>query len=250
VTAHPAAPRAQDPAVLALADGAIPVCTWLILPYDSRSFPFAALLSRDVFGVGRLEELHEYVRRRKRALGCDDALAMQDNLTLRRLIQDLDDDSPFYRLYRHFMLKVLAPVAGRPLSYSNHPKMRVHLPGTPSVSSFHADVPVTGRIDQLNFWIPFTDVQDTATLWLESCYGRGDYAPVPVRYGEVLIFDGGYLSHGTVSNQTQTTRVSLDMRFCLKGAATRLEGVDLMNILAARLGTGHQPRRNGDRRLR
>jgi ectoine hydroxylase-related dioxygenase (phytanoyl-CoA dioxygenase family) len=71
-----------------------------------------------------------------------------------------------------------------------------------------------------------------------------------VRYGEVLIFDGGYLSHGTVSNQTQTTRVSLDMRFCLKGAATRLEGVDLMNILAARLGTGHQPRRNGDRRLR
>jgi len=34
---------------------------------------------------------------------------------------------------------------------------------------------------------------------------------------------------------TQTTRVSLDMRFCLKGAATRLEGVDLMNTLAARV---------------
>jgi hypothetical protein len=155
------------------------VCARLLLPYDTRSFPFAAVLRQDVFGVQRLAELHEYARRRKRALGRDDTLGMPDNLALRRLMQDLPDDSPFYRLYRHFMLKVLAPAAGRPLSYSNHPKMRVHLPGTPSVSSFHADVPVTGRIDQLNFWIPFTDVQDTATLWLESSYGRGDYAPVP-----------------------------------------------------------------------
>jgi ectoine hydroxylase-related dioxygenase (phytanoyl-CoA dioxygenase family) len=89
--------------------------------------------------------------------------------------------------------------------------------------------------DQVNFWMPFTDVDDTAALWLESCYGRGDYAPVPLRYGEVLIFDGGYLSHGSVPNRTRTTRVSLDMRFCRKGATTRAEGVDLINRLAARL---------------
>jgi hypothetical protein len=230
-----AASALADGAALALADGAIPVCGRLILPYDTRLFPFAELLKRDVFGVKRLDLLHEYLRRRRRALGADDALTVQDNLTLRRLMQDLPDDSPFYQLYRSFMLKVLAPAVGRPLSYSNHPKMRVHLPDTPSVSSFHSDVPVTKRIDQVNFWMPFTDVDDTAALWLESCYGRGDYGPVPVRYGEVLIFDGGYLSHGSVPNRTQTTRVSLDMRFCLKGAATRAEGIDLINRLAARL---------------
>ena len=39
-----------DPAAPALADGAIPACSWLILPYDTRSFPFAELLKRDVFG--------------------------------------------------------------------------------------------------------------------------------------------------------------------------------------------------------
>lgn len=237
-----AAGPAADPAGLALADGAIPACGWLILPYDTRSFPFAGLLKRDVFGVRRLDLLHEYVRQRRRALGADEALTLQDNLTLRRLMQDLADDSPFYQLYRHFMYKVLAPAVGRPLSYSSHPKMRVHLPDTPSVSSFHSDVPVTGRIDQVNFWMPFTDVDDTAALWLESSYGRGDYAPVPLRYGEVLIFDGGYLSHGSVPNRTQTTRVSLDMRFCRKGATTRAEGVDLINRLAARLPATRQGR--------
>jgi hypothetical protein len=210
-----AAAPAADPAGLALADGATPVCGWLILPYDTRSFPFAGLLKRDVFG---------------------------DNLTLRRLMQDLADDSPFYQLYRHFMYKMLGPAVGRPLSYSSHPKMRVHLPDTPSVSSFHSDVPVTRRIDQVNFWMPFTDVDDTAALWLESFYGRGDHAPVPVRYGEVLIFDGGYLSHGSVPNRTRTTRVSLDMRFCRKGATSRAEGVDLINRLAARLPATRQGR--------
>jgi hypothetical protein len=233
---------AADPAGLALADGAIPACSWLILPYDTRSFPFAGLLKRDVFGVRRLDLLHEYVRQRRRALGADEALTLQDNLTLRRLMQDLADDSPFYQLYRHFMYKVLAPAVGRPLSYSSHPKMRVHLPDTPSVSSFHSDVPVTRRIDQVNFWMPFTDVDDTAALWLESFYGRGDYAPVPLRYGEVLIFDGGYLGHGSVPNRTPTTRVSLDMRFCCKGATTRAEGVDLINRLAARLPATRQGR--------
>ena len=138
---------------------------------------------RDVFGVKRLDLLHEYLRRRRRALGTDEVLTVHDNLTLRRLMQDLPDDSPFYRLYRHFMWKVLAPTVGQPLSYSSHPKMRVHLPDTPSVSSFHSDVPVTKRIDQVNLWMPFTDVDDAATLWLESFYGRGDYAPVPVARG-------------------------------------------------------------------
>ena len=89
--------------------------------------------------------------------------------------------------------------------------------------------------------MPFTDVDETATLWLESFYGRGDYAPVPVRYGEVLIFDGGYLSHGSVPNRTRTTRVSLDMRFCRKGATTSgPEGVDLINGLAARVPATRQ----------
>jgi hypothetical protein len=212
----------------------------VILSYDPARYPFARLLRRDVFRVRDLGQLHAYLREYRRSLGGDGRPGTADNLALRRLMQDLADDSPFYQLYRLFMLRVLAPVVGRPLTYSSHPKMRVHLDGTGSVSSFHHDIVVTRRIDQVNFWLPFTDVSGSAALWLESDYGRGDYAPVPVRYGEVLIFDGGYLGHGSVPNRSGTTRVSMDMRFGFKGATTRAESIELMTALARRLPSRDQ----------
>lgn len=131
------------------------------------------------------------------------SLTQKDNLAVRELIQDLPDDSPFHRLYHHLLQTWLARLVGRPMSYSGHAKMRVHFPGTGSVSGFHADVPVTRRIDQVNLWVPFTDVEDSAALWLESDYGLADFAPVPLRYGEALIFDGGYLGPQIGTQQHQ-----------------------------------------------
>ncbi|MBD3921228.1 streptomycin biosynthesis enzyme StrG [Paenibacillus sp. PR3] len=232
--------RAEARAILA-AEGPKPLKPWTILAYDTQRFPFAELLIRDVYKVRNLSALHEYLQAKRRSLGLSERLSANDNLTVRKMMQDQPDDSPFYKLYRHFMLKVLSPLVGRGLSYSSHPKMRVHFPGTESVSSFHHDIIVTKRIDQINFWMPFTDVDGTATLWLESDYGAGDYAPIPVRYGEVLIFDGGYIGHGSVPNESGVTRISLDMRFSYKGAATRAEGVDLMNRIIARIEDGKAP---------
>jgi hypothetical protein len=211
-----------------------PVRPWVTFAYDTRRWPFAAVLERDVFRVRPLAALHERLTAQRAAAGGRPVVTPHDNLALRELMQALPDDSAFYRLYHAFMLHVLAPLVGWPLSYSSHPKMRVHLPGTPTVSVFHADVPVTERPDQVNLWIPFTSVADTATLWLESGYGRGDHAPVPVRYGEVLVFDGGYLSHGSVPNTSTVTRVSLDLRFSIKGTKTREDGIRLMDRVAAR----------------
>ena len=207
----------------------------LRLRYDTERFPFAALLASEVFGVSSLSALHRDVIAARRARRMTTELRTRDNLAARSLMQQLPDDAPFFRLYHEFMRVVLAPIVGRPLSYSNRPKARVHFPGTRSVSSFHHDVPVTKRPDQLNFWMPFTDVADSAALQVESDYGRADYAPVPLRYGQVMIFDGGYLGHGSIANDTSRTRISCDMRFGYRGATTRADSVALMNHLAMRL---------------
>src|SRR5471032_1291663 len=220
-------------AELMAAAGARPRRSRLILDYDTRRYPFAALLSRDVFKVQRLEMIHHYLRQQHAAAGTRPGrLRHRDNLMLRGMMERQPADAAFYRLYHSFMLQLLAPLVGRGISYTSHPKLRVHLAGTPSVSSFHHDICVTERIDQINFWMPFTDVRDGCALWLESDYGKADFAPVALSYGQVLIFDGGYLGHGSMHNDSERTRVSLDMRFSYKKATTRTEGVALLDHLA------------------
>ncbi|MFZ6185662.1 streptomycin biosynthesis enzyme StrG [Nannocystis pusilla] len=218
-----------DRARLAREAGPLPRRTHVLLSYDTARFPFAAALGRDVFKVHRLDRLHEYLQQQRARQGGARRLSARDNVMVRAMMARQPEDAIFWRLYHGFMLSVLAPLVGRGISYTSHPKLRIHLSGTSSVSSFHHDICVTKRPDQINFWVPFTDVDGTATLWLESDYGEGDFAPVPVRYGQVLIFDGGYLGHGSVDNVSGVTRVSLDMRFSYKKATTRAEGVSLMD---------------------
>jgi hypothetical protein len=128
-------------------------------------------------------------------------------------MQEIPDSSNFYKIYNKFMITYVAKFFGGKISYSQHPKMRVHLAGTSSVSLWHRDVDITHRPDQINMWVPLTDCSASNSLFVESDYGRADYGAIDVRYGEVLFFDGGFLSHGTVDNSTDKTRVSFDLRF-------------------------------------
>jgi hypothetical protein len=181
----------------------------LVVDYDGDRYPFQRLLAAEVFRVPRLDQLHLARRRETRR----DRLTYQDNLVLRRLMQRMPDDSRFYRIYHAWIARVIAPYYAGRLSYSAHPKMRVHLAGTGSVSDFHRDVDTTGRYDQINCFLPFTDVHDTCSIWAESGYGEGNFEPVELRYGQALLWDGGLLHHGTYPNLTDRTRVSCDFRF-------------------------------------
>jgi hypothetical protein len=187
---------------------------FIVIDYDPERYRFGPLLAGTVFKVPCLARLHEDRQRKTgRAL-----LDYQDNLALRKLMQELDDAAPFYRLYHRWIAEVLAPHYASRIRYSAHPKMRVHLAGTGSVSDFHCDADVTGRPEQINCFLPFTDVFDSCTLHVESEYGKGDYGPVNLRYGQALLWDGGFLRHGTVANTSGHTRVSGDFRFHAKQA--------------------------------
>jgi hypothetical protein len=183
-----------------------------VISFATDQYPFDKVLAATVFKVPRLDSLHVYWAgqsgKSKASYG--------DNLELRRLMQNLHDDSPFYKLYHKWIADLIAPRFGKRISYSAHPKMRVHLAGTGSVSEFHRDVDVTGRFDQINCYLPFTDVFDTNTLWCESACGLEDYRPINLKYGQALVWDGGFLKHGTFRNETSHTRVSCDFRFSVR----------------------------------
>jgi hypothetical protein len=180
-----------------------------VLDYDTGRYPFQRVLAAQVFRTRSLDQLHVAW---KSSTGRDE-LAYADNLTLRKLMQRLPDDSTFYKLYHAWIAKELAPKFGNRISYAAHPKMRVHLAGTGSVSDFHRDAEITGRPEQINCYLPFTDVHGTCTVWSERRYDARDYEPIDLRYGQALIWDGGRLEHGTYPNRTDSTRVSCDFRF-------------------------------------
>lgn len=180
----------------------------LIISYDTIQYPFDKVLA-SLFKVPELKRLHHYWQMKS----AKPAVSYDDNLMLRNKMQQLKDDALFYKVYHRWIIKVVSPHYGGHVSYSAHPKMRVHLAGTGSVSDFHRDADVTGREQQINCYLPFTDVFDTNTLWVETDYGLKDYQPLNLKYGQAILWDGGYLSHGTVKNETGFTRVSCDFRF-------------------------------------
>ncbi len=182
---------------------------FIVLSYDTDRYPFRKALEAHVFKVPKLDELH---RVWKKQTG-KEKLSYDDNLLLRKIMQNLPDDALFYKIYHQWIADIIAPHYDNKISYSKHPKMRVHLAETGTVSDFHRDADVTGRPDQINCYLPFTDVFDSSTLYCETNYNSDQYEPLNLKYGEALLWDGGMLKHGTYFNRTDNTRVSCDFRF-------------------------------------
>jgi hypothetical protein len=201
---------------------------FIIVRYETSRYPFQQVLASKVFKIPRLNQLHHVWKKQTGK----ESLDYKDNLALRKLMQRLSDESLFYKIYHKWIADVIAPHYGMKISYSAHPKMRVHLAGTKCVSDFHRDAEVTDRLDQINCYLPFTDVFDSCTLWCETDYGSEVYAPLNLKYGEALLWDGGMLKHGTYPNETYYTRVSCDFRFHAKN--TELVKSPWSDILSAR----------------
>ncbi|AWF80532.1 streptomycin biosynthesis enzyme StrG [Microbulbifer sp. A4B17] len=184
----------------------------IIVRYDVNQYPFQRVLSSSVFKVPNLHKLHEVWKKQSGK----QVLTYKDNIVLRELMQRLPDNSLFYQIYHTWVANVIAPHFNRKISYSAHPKMRVHLSGTGCVSGFHRDVDITKQYDQINCYLPFTNVFEGCTVWCETDYGTDQYKPLNLRYGEALLWDGGMLKHGSKENDTGHTRISCDFRFSPK----------------------------------
>ena len=198
---------------------------WL-LNYDPELYPFTRYLRDQVFRVDDLENLH-------RSSLCKPGTppGYPDNLRLRQTMQHLPLSSDFYTIYTRFVHELVVRYFGGCISYAARPKMRVHLAGSGSVSRWHRDANVTGRLEQINIWLPATNCFAGNTLWVEDSYGTEHYQPIPVRLGQALFFDGGLLSHGSVANETDSSRVSFDLRF---SASSRTPSAMTLRLLGER----------------
>lgn len=95
--------------------------------------------------------------------------------------------------------------------YQSFPCIRVVRPGDFSIGP-HGDVAYGHHPCSINFYIPLTQIEGSASLFLESQPGSEDWHPIEANYGMIKHFAGGICAHWTPENHTDFTRVSLDFR--------------------------------------
>jgi hypothetical protein len=120
----------------------------------------------------------------------------------------------YRQLFRRFVeVEILPLFQSRDTDYQIPPTFRVHLRGSASSSIFHRDRDYGVPQDCLNVWIPFCDVSGTNSILIETFGSPESMTAISLKYGQLLIFDGPNLLHGSVTNDSGRTRVSMDFRF-------------------------------------
>ena len=117
--------------------------------------------------------------------------------------------------YVELIESVVAPLFGGVMHLQRPPSFRCHLAGAGTASAFHRDGdPKYGlRPGSINGWLPLTVANGNNSIYLETEQESKEFRSVSLVPGELLIFDAFHLTHGSLRNDTQSSRVSFDFRF-------------------------------------
>ena len=177
-----------------------------ILEHNSNRYDFRKWAC-EVLGVKNLEAIHSLNKVR----------AFNISPTSNQLVKSF---SSILEIYKSFIVEVLEKNISGITDYQSPPSFRCHYSGLGS-SVFHRDRDFGVEQGRINAWVPLTNVWGDNSLWIEGKEGSEDHQPITMRFGQLLLFDGVNISHGSKINTTSSTRVSFDFRF-LPGAGPPL----------------------------
>lgn len=179
------------------------------LSYDHTLFPFKQKFET-ILGMGLLEAIN---------IQLDLLNREHDQITpIHPLFYQWARTDDFKELYTTFLLHHIKPLyAGEDIVYQTIPTFRISFPHNVAVGEFHKDkhyrdVEWAKKVREDNFFLPFTNAFDTNTVWVESEEDKGDFKPMNCDYGQCIRWDGSNLRHGNKTNETGSTRVSVDFR--------------------------------------
>ncbi|MEM8641183.1 MAG: hypothetical protein AAGG51_20560 [Cyanobacteria bacterium P01_G01_bin.54] len=176
----------------------------MIVSYDINQYQFREWAC-SILRVKELDHLHERLDLNQYSNYVEKIEACRAELTA--------NITQFSTLMLKFMRREITPLFNGIENTYLHPTFRVHIPGGKTASKYHLDRDYGVDPRKLNVWLPFTKVWGGNSIWIESEEGLGDFLAVNLEYGEALVFDGSNLCHGSVKNDTSSTRVSVDFRF-------------------------------------
>jgi len=200
-----------------------------VIKYDTVRYNFIEPIA-DLLGVVYLEDLHE-VHKELFKVGSDSSTSFHQ-----KFYDKYHAGWPeLVNLYEQFMERVMTPLWKPPYLYQKFPTFRVHLRNNLAVGAFHNDAQFGHPEGEMNYIIPLTNSDGSASVWVESEPGKADFEPMHLRVGEMIEFNGNKLTHGNKVNTTGHTRVSMDFRILPlayykpdKGMATMTQGKKLL----------------------
>ena len=116
-------------------------------------------------------------------------------------------------LYQALCSRVIIDLIGEPCYVQAIPCYRFGLPNNRWVGGFHHDSDFGHNGWELNAICAFTPAHKTAALQVEKEIGDGNFEPLQLEAGEVVMFDHIERFHGCVLNQEEHSVASIDFRF-------------------------------------
>jgi hypothetical protein len=186
------------------------------IAYNTAKFNFADIV-KEWFGTSDLETLHQ-----DRQYDLLDREHDQSTHWHQLFYEKFRSDESFNTMYLLLLKHIKTLVYHeQQIVYQRIPSFRVHLPNNVAVGEFHKDKDYRDpewakRVMESNFYLPLTTTNEHNTIWAESEEDKKDYAPMLADYGECLMWDGSNLTHGSKTNKSDKTRVSVDFRIIPK----------------------------------
>lgn len=180
------------------------------LSYDTGEFDFVKVMS-DLFDIGRLNQIHSLL---DRAYMETFEVGKDSSTNLHKKFYDKYRSGwpEMVDLYERFIKDFVSKLYSDDFLYQSFVTVRFHIPGNIAVGGFHNDMEYHHPDGEINFIIPLTDSEKTASCWVESGPGRKDFKPMKMTVGKLILFNGNKLTHGNKVNKTAKTRVSMDFR--------------------------------------
>tara|TARA_B100000575_G_scaffold290714_1_gene294942 strand:+ start:1665 stop:3644 length:1980 start_codon:yes stop_codon:yes gene_type:complete len=117
--------------------------------------------------------------------------------------------------YDKFIKQIVLPYLGlNEALVQKFPTFRIQLPNNVAIVINHYDSDENHKhpTGEINFITALTNMYDTNTVMVEKMPRFGEYAPVELKAGETISFNGNKCNHHNNINKTGKTRVSWDFR--------------------------------------
>ena len=152
----------------------------MIIKFDTENIELKEKF-KNIFNINNLEELHiKYTGDNSR----DIFNKYNDNTTEFHKIFNSNKD-----LFEEDYEKLIKYIKNTQyknenfILYQTFPALRVSIPGNVSVGEMNKDIDYNHPEEEMNYWLPITEVNEINTVWYETEPNKNDFKPLIIKYG-------------------------------------------------------------------